>query len=149
MSALGCRKLLFDTNAILDLYGSQEERPRRESVVQLVSKCFEDNVVMVISVGSLKDAYYITRRTGLPHDEALRRTLASMRIFEMVDLCSTHARSALVSDEPDFEDGLIRVQAEELGVDAIVTDDRHAFATCEIPHLSAADCLKAFWPDAA
>ena len=149
MSALDCHKLLFDTNALVDFSCPTYERPRHDAVATLVTQAFVHSITTYVSMGSLKDTYYLLRRMGRNHIEAQRAVGRLLMVFTPLDLCSHHARSALVSDEPDFEDGLIRAQAEELGVDAIVTDDRHAFATCEIPHLSAADCLKVFWPDAA
>lgn len=144
---MGCRRLLFDTNALLDIVGSEELRPRRRSVADLVTRCFAGNVQTLLPVESLKDAYYIVRKATGSEETARACVRLGMAIFDLVDLRADHAQAALVSDEPDFEDGVIRAQAEELQVDAIVTDDRAAFASCEIAHMSAASCLAAFWPE--
>ena len=146
---MGSNSVFFDTNALLDYMGSAMERPRRPSVTKLMTECFEHDVTMYVSVGSLKDAYYILRRAGSSHDDLIKSMDHCLNSFEPVDLLVAHVEGALNSSEPDFEDGLIRAQAEMLQVDAIVTDDRKAFATCDIPHGSAAACLKALWPDAA
>lgn len=143
---MGCRRYLFDTNALLDVIGSADERPRRDDVVSLISRCFQDDIDMCLPVESFKDAYYITRKIGHTHAEASMRMAAALRIFEALDLCERHAHMALSSDEPDFEDGLIRAQAEDLGVDAIITDDRTAFVGSSVPSYSARECLERFWP---
>ena len=55
----------------------------------------------------------------------------------MLDLNSTLIDDAFQSDEPDFEDALIRSAAESLQVDAIISYDENAFKNSFIPKLTA------------
>ena len=59
----------------------------------------------------------------------------------MVDLTSEIAEQAFRSEEPDFEDGIIRASAEAAGCDVIVSRDIKAFATCQIPRLEPRDLV--------
>ena len=58
-------------------------------------------------------------------------------IFDMVDLNSTIIDDAIDSDEPDFEDALVRCAAEILQVDAIISYDEDAFESSDIAKLTA------------
>lgn len=64
-----------------------------------------------------------------------------MAVFELLPLMGHNVRKAYHSDEPDFEDGLIRAVAEENQVDVIVTRDAAAFHGSTIPAMDAARCL--------
>ena len=147
MSAMGCSELLFDTNAVLDFCCPTSERVRHDSVAKVVTQAFIDDVDAFVPIQSLNDAYYILRRMGRTHEEGLRAIKGVISVFLPVGLLEEHALAALESGEPDFEDGLIRAQAESLGVDAIVTADRAAFAKSAVPHMTAEECLLTFWPD--
>ena len=49
---------------------------------------------------------------------------------------------ALNSDEPDFEDGIIRACAELNGADFIITRDKAAFAHSKVRSVTAAEYLE-------
>ena len=51
---------------------------------------------------------------------------------------------ALDSNEPDYEDGLIRGTAEALQVDAIISYDKKAFRSSFVPKLTAGEALSLF-----
>lgn len=51
--------------------------------------------------------------------------------------------NALDSDEPDYEDGLIRAAAEALQVDALITYDKKAFKYSSIPSMTAEEAAAA------
>ena len=60
------------------------------------------------------------------------------------DLKASYAKAALDSDEPDFEDGLVRAAAETEAAFAIITRDAQAFKTSSVPAMSAARYLELF-----
>ena len=63
------------------------------------------------------------------------------RAFEVTELTLEILDAALASDEPDFEDGLVRATAEALGVDVIVSRDARAFVGSSIRRCSAVELL--------
>lgn len=104
----------------------------------LLESAFEDpDIEAVLPSSSIKDAYYILCRHY--HDEEMVRGRLSefCELFEIAELTVPIIRSAFVSDEPDFEDGIVRAMAEALGVEAIITRDVGAFAGCSIPSMDA------------
>ena len=129
-------KVLLDTNIILDYLSAT--RPKHRDAVDLLEGIWETRTLEpVISVSSLKDAYYILcRKYG---DEALirERLCAFAEVVEPLDLTREIAEAVFASDEPDFEDGLIRVTAERCHARAIVTRDASAFANSAVPHMDA------------
>ena len=131
------KRILFDTNALLDFGATQEERPRHDSVKRLIEKCVKDDIVMCTSMGSLKDVYYVLRRLGRSHREACFVVDVLSRLFDCLPLELRHSVHAIASGEPDYEDGLIRAHAELDGMDAIIIHDKKAFAKSSVPRLTA------------
>ena len=136
------RKLLVDTNVLIDYCDRQ--RPCHDEAVGLVhaaAKC--EDIDLVVLVSSLKDLYYIMRRRL--HNESLARKateVAASSVFLIVDLIASHAPLAFASNEPDFEDGLVRVTAEQMGAEAIVSRDERAFVRAHIPRLDARQAME-------
>lgn len=65
--------------------------------------------------------------------------------FDLVDLTGLFVFESIDSDEPDYEDGLIRAAAEALQVDAIISYDKAAFKQSPIPKMTAPEALGAFF----
>ena len=120
-------KLLVDTNVLLDY--AVVTRPEHTIAAQLFESAAAcPNVALMVLVSSLKDAYYIMCRAY--GSEATARDVlkrVSETLLMVVDLLAVYGMKAFVSDEPDFEDGLVRAAAESLGVTAIVKRDEAAF----------------------
>ena len=129
--------LLVDTNVLIDY--CDRERPCHAAAVDLVHvAAARGDVDLVVLVSSLKDLYYFLCRRL--QDETLARKateLASSSVFVVADLLAAYALLALSSDEPDFEDGLVRVAAERLGAEAIVSRDARAYVHASVPRLDA------------
>ena len=96
-----------------------------------------------VSALSLKDVYYILTKYA---DEPAARAfiLAVMDLFEVVPVDMGLCRIAAQSDEPDFEDGLIRACAEHADVDYIISRDERAFAKSPIKRFSPQEYLDEF-----
>lgn len=137
------RRLLLDTNAILDYCDTA--RAEHGVACRFIQHAVERATPLLVTVGSLKDAYYVLRR--LYASEPLARQVVGRLIegpLTVIDLKAPYARAALDSDEPDFEDGLVRAAAEAEGVFAIITRDACAFKGSAVPAMSAARYLELF-----
>lgn len=132
-------RLFLDTNILLDLVS--DSRPHSEESAALLAKAIADEEELVAGAGSLKDVYYVLVKAT--HDEPrARRSLALIRgLVTIASLTDGVVARALSSDEPDFEDGIVRASAEMSGADLIVTHDRAAFATSAVPKASALEAL--------
>lgn len=135
------RKLFVDTNILLD--AAMGERPGWAAATMLMDEFAYEDVRGFVSAGSLKDIYYILTKYA---DEPSARQFvgAVMDLFEVVPVDEPLCRVALLSDEPDFEDGVIRTCAESVPVDFIISRDERAFARSSIRRLSAQEYLDLF-----
>lgn len=131
-------KLFLDTNFLLD--AALSGRPGSQEAAQLFTAITRREAIGLVAACSLKDFYYIARRDL--GEELERRWL---RLF--ADACYIPATDrdsimrALESDEPDFEDGLLRAIAEIEDANYIITRDAAAFVRSPIPKLTASEYL--------
>ena len=117
-------KILVDTNFLLDLM--IPDRANSSSSIRVIDAFNDGAVSIVLCAGSLNDAYYVARNFCT---EDGRRGWLSFFLdrFDVVPVNAALCRRSLASDEPDFEDGLVRACAELVGADYIVSTDRKAF----------------------
>lgn len=130
---------LFDTNAVLDLL--VKRRPGHGEAWRMAELCNEGGDVGIVCPMTLKDAYYILQKD---FGERKARNLIgyAMGLFVIAPLGPEECDRSLRSDEPDFEDGLIRACAELNGVDFILTRDTGAFRTSPVKALTCAEYLE-------
>lgn len=134
--------MLLDTNVLLDFI--QPDRPGFAASVQIFGAIAKDHVTALICASSLKDVYYVARK--VMGDRKIREYLAAF--MDLFEICSTDREAcstALSSDEPDFEDGIIRAIAERERVDFIVTRDANAFRNAEVPAVSPMKLAEVYW----
>lgn len=133
-----CR-LLVDTNILIDAWIS--EREGSDDACEVLNLCNGNGEFGMVCALSLKDVYYILSK-HYGKDSALRavRNLMSLLVIAPVDaeVCDM----ALNSNEPDFEDGIIRACAELNGADFIITRDAAAFANSKIRSVTATEYLR-------
>ena len=134
-------KLLVDTNFLLDV--ALEHRPGAGDAARLFDLAARGDVACCVSPTSLKDFYYISRRD---FDDGVRRSWIAlfMDTFAVAALDRGVCAEALASDEPDFEDGIIRALAEGEGCTCIVSRDERAFLGSSIAKTTAGEYLRAF-----
>lgn len=122
-------RALLDTNVLIDYM--VPDRLGSECALRIIEAAGRGEYEAVVSAGSLKDSYYIVRKH---FDDSLVRGYLSalMDLMEVVPGDRSACALALASDEPDFEDGLIRVAAEIAKADFIVTCDAAAFAVSSV-----------------
>lgn len=117
-------RTLFDTNILLDL--AMEGRPDHVEALKAASACVDGRLQGCVLATSLKDFYYIARRSA---DDACCRAFvrAFTNIFEVLPLDLVTCEHALDLPEPDLEDAMVLSAAMLAGVDIICTRDARAF----------------------
>lgn len=141
MRNFNSKKIVFDTNILFDLCDSG--RPDHNEAVILTSLCNGGGWMGLVSPMSLKDVYYVMRKS-LPETRARKFIAYLMDLFVILPCSFEEAGMAIISDEPDFEDGLIRASAELNDASFIITRDKKAFKTCVIRALTASEFLEVF-----
>lgn len=139
-------KLLIDTNILLDAL--MPGRPFRTEALEVIKRCsgFEsDGDLGLVSPMSLKDSYYILRRE---YDEPRARQAIAclMGMLPIAPISGEECDLAVTSNEPDFEDGLMRAIAELNDIDFIITRDAKAFTRSKVRSVSAAEYLEIAQP---
>lgn len=132
-------RFFADTNFLLDL--AIVERPGAHAAADAFSLIEAGEAVGIVSASSLKDFYYIARRDI---EETQRREWIHLfaDAFILTALDREICIAALDSDEPDFEDGIIRAMAEAEGCNCIITRDSNAFRQSALPALPAEKFLE-------
>lgn len=135
------KKALIDTNIILD--AAMSERPDWAYAVMLLDEIAYGKLVGYIAATSLKDVYYVLcKYFGEP--AAREFVAAAIDAFTIIGVDGALCRASICSNEPDFEDGVIRACAEQEGVDFIISRDEKAFLKSSIKRLSARDYVELF-----
>ena len=132
-------RLLLDTNILLDCVDPR--RTFHEDAMRLLRQCNGGGDMGFASALSLKDVYFIMGKLyDEPSARAAVRLLADLVIVGPIG--SEEALIAIDSNEPDFEDGLVRAFAELNDIDFIVSRDEKAFRKAVIRKVSAAEYLE-------
>ena len=135
------RRVLLDTNILLD--SCMSERPDWQYAIMLLDEIAFGELDACIASASLKDVYFVL---GKYADEPTARQFvdAALDAFTVVDIDVALCRTAVRSDEPDYEDGIIRACAEREDADFIISRDEAAFARSPIKRLSAREYVELF-----
>lgn len=128
-------RLMVDTNVLLDLLSA--DRPLHHEAANLFSAAFEQwNCELFTLASSLKDVYYIYARHYGSESAARHNVRLLSKILTLCACDAELVQRALVCDEPDFEDGLVRCAAERAMLDGIVTRDKAGFETSPVRKLT-------------
>ena len=135
------RSVLLDTNYLID--AAVPGRPGHDAAVLLEDEIAVGELKSYVADTSLKDAYSLIKGET---DAAFAREYIQclMRLHALAAVDELVCEDAAFSDEPDFEDGIIRACAEMLGVDFIISRDEDAFRRSPVKRLSAQEYLDAF-----
>ena len=134
------KAVFLDTNVLIDLVDAH--RQHHEQAAQLLVACAETGVEVYGCASSLKDVYYIACRHYLSEAEARKTIVDLAGVVSFEGLSVEDVLDAAQSDEPDVEDGIIRVVAERSGAEAIVTRDAKAFQGSALSHLTPEEWLE-------
>lgn len=131
-------RVLFDTNILLDAVC--RERPESEEACRVLRRCNGGGDLGMTAAFSLKDAYYVL---GRQYGERNARKALEwlMGLLVIAPMGAEECELSIHSNEPDFEDGLIRACAELNDVDFILTRDAAAFRVSTVRAVSCAEYL--------
>lgn len=134
-------KVLFDTDVLLDAL--DPSRPESDDVCAAFECCSGINELTafgMVCALSLKDVY---RVFAASHGEDLAREAVwhLTGILAIVPISAEECLTALESNEPDFEDGIIRACAELNGCDFIVTRRKQSFAKSKVRSVTASEFM--------
>ena len=135
MRDFSSRRLLFDTNVLLDAVC--RERPQSAEACEVLRRCNGGGDLGLVAVGSLKDAYCVLRRQ---YGEArARRSIEWLReLLVIAPMGAEECELSLGCGEPDFEDGLIN------DADVILTRDAGAYKRSKVRAMTCAEYLETF-----
>lgn len=136
MAEADVRRALLDTNIVLDYLSAS--RPEHAAAVDLLEALLTtEGYAPVVSASSLKDAYYILCRKYRAEPIVRDRLHDFLEVVELEEVTRVVIEAAFSSDEPDFEDGIIRATAELGGMAAIITRDDAAYRASSVPVMDA------------
>ena len=127
---------LFDTNALIYLVYSGS--PFHDEVSEFLKNCLKRDGRIYILTSSLNEIYYVLHSNYVSEEKARRSLDYIVEIFDLIDLVAMLVIQAIESDEPDYEDALVRAAAEAIQVDAIISYDKKAFKNSPILKKTAA-----------
>lgn len=132
-------RLLFDTNVLLDAV--VPTRPQSDEACEVLSRCNGAGDYGMASSLSLKDVYYILGK-AMSEERARKAVGLLMGLVAIAPVGTEELDVALHSNEPDFEDGVIRSCAELNDADFIITRDKDAYAKCKVRSVTASEYLQ-------
>ena len=133
-----CR-LMIDTSILMDVIDIT--RPQHNQARDLFDRCNGWGDFGMACALSFKDVYYLaSKQYGQQTARNIVKQLMGLLVIAPVDaeVCDL----ALNSNEPDFEDGIIRACAELNDADFIITRDKAAFANSKVRSVDAAEYLQ-------
>jgi predicted nucleic acid-binding protein len=134
-------KLLLDTNILLD--AAMSERPDWAYAVMLLQEFAYGRAEGFVAATSLKDVYYVLTKYS-NEKEARKYILDAMELLNVISVDAATCQLAARSNEPDFEDGIVRACAENAQVDIIISRDEAAFKKSKVRRLSAKEYVDLF-----
>lgn len=132
-------RVLFDTNILID--AADDTREHTEVACLALKQCNGSGDMGIATPSSLNDAYYIMKKM---YNEKWARE-AIRHLLELVVVMPFGPEECIIaseSNEPDFEDGLVRAAAELNDVDFILTRDAKAFKHSRIRSITCEEYLE-------
>ena len=131
-------RILLETNILLD--SVIPNRPQHDEALALLKWCNGSGDYGFAAATSFNDAYYVLCRA---YDETIAREALEnlLGLVAVAPVSLEECDRSLKSNEPDFEDGLVRACAELNGADFIVTRDRDAFVGSKVKSVTAKEFL--------
>lgn len=131
-------RILLDTNILLD--SIIPNCPQHDEALTLLKWCNGSGDHGFAAATSFNDAYYILCRA---YSEAIAREALEnlLGLVAVAPVSAEECDRSLRSNEPDFEDGLIRACAELNGADFIITRDEDAFVGSKVKSVTAKEFL--------
>ena len=133
------RKLLIDTNIVLDLLAKRE--PFYKSAAQVFSLADKHKLKLTVSSLTFANTNYVLTR--LKSAKEAREILRKFKILVKILSLNEKIVDLALNDEDfkDFEDGLQYYTAVENNQDFIITRDLRDFKQAKIPVMTAEEYL--------
>jgi predicted nucleic acid-binding protein len=135
-------KIFLDTNVVLDLLG--ERKPYYESVAKIASLAQKEEVILFISALT-----YSTVKNILSQFESVEIVKSKLKSFktlcEITELDEKIINEDLNSNHVNFEYSLQYYSALYSDCNIIITRNRTAFTTAEIPVMTAEEYLHSIY----
>lgn len=136
----GTVAVMVDTNVLLDLVAAS--RPAHAETLRAMRAALQAGMDLRCLASSLKDVYYVYQR-HYGSEPAARTAIRYLReTLTVLDLTTTMVDAALRSDEPDYEDGLVRAGAELTGCSYLLTRDTAGFVQSTARKVEAAELAR-------
>ena len=133
------KKLLVDTNIIIDLLAKREEF--YESAAQLFSLADKEKVELYVCSLSFANSHYILSREI--NESKVREILRKLKVLvKVISMDSKIIDLALNSDFKDFEDAIQYYAAIESDIDIIITRNLKDFKKSELPVMTGHQFIK-------
>ncbi len=133
------KKLLVDTNIIIDLLAKREEFYK--PAAQLFSLADQKKVELYVCSLSFATAHYILSRQIA--ESKVREILRKLKVLvNVISLDSKVLDLALNSDFKDFEDAIQYYAAIESRIDIIITRNLKDFRKSDIPAMTGQEFLQ-------
>lgn len=133
------KKLLVDTNIIIDLLAKREEFYK--PAAQLFSLADQKKVELYVCSLSFATAHYILSRQIA--ESKVREILRKLKVLvNVISLDSKILDLAFNSDFKDFEDAIQYYAAIESGIDIIITRNLKYFRKSDIPVMTGLEFLQ-------
>ena len=133
------KKLLVDTNIIIDLLAKREEF--YESAAQLFSLADKEKVELYVCSLSFANSHYILSREL--KESKVREILRKLKVLvKVISMDSKIIDLALNSDFKDFEDAIQYYAAIESDIDIIITRNLKDFKKSELPVMTGHQFIK-------
>ncbi len=133
------KKLLVDTNIIIDLLAKREEF--YESAAQLFSLADKEQVELYVCSLFFANSHYILSREL--NESKAREILRKLKVLvKVISMDSKIIDLALNSDFKDFEDAIQYYAAIESDIDIIITRNLKDFKKSELPVMTGHQFIK-------
>ena len=133
-------RVLVDTNVYLEIFLKRE---RCDDAVEFFSMSFDRRNQIYISSISLRDIGYIVHR--FVHDKEISRNF-QMKAYcmssKVAPISADAAIESLYSENPDYEDSLQSIAAQESMCDAIITFNKKDYRDTRMPVFTPKEICK-------
>ena len=119
------KAVYLDTNFLIDAL--VDGKPQSEDAFQFLCAVGDNAIDGFVMFNQLVDFYYICRKAGVSDSARRKNVRLLLDVCTLFQPSEETLKATLDSDEPDFEDGLIRKATETVGTDFIVARDSKAF----------------------
>ena len=135
------KKVFVDTNILID--AAVPDREQHLSAILLENEVAYGGLRAHVAATTLKDVYLLIKGET---DEAFAREYIQclMKLYQLTAVDTFICADAAQSNEPDFEDGIIRSCAEQLGAEYIISRDEKAFKNSPIKRITAEEYIDMF-----